>query len=69
MAHASGTILVGLGRVTAGQATSVAVNLTIGLLNLVPSLFALSPLLACRPRLQQESVSSRMDSAAGQVSL
>ena len=69
MAHASGIILVGLGGVTAGQATSVAVNLTIGLLNLVPSLFALSPLLACRPRLQQESVSSRMDSAAGQVSL
>ena len=68
MVHVSGIILVERGGATACQATSVAVNLTIGLFTMVHNLFAPSPLLAGGPHLRQESVSSRMDSAAGQVS-
>ena len=68
MAHASGIILVGLGGVTAGQATDVAVNLTIGLSSMVPSLFVLRALLAGRSQIHQESVPFKTDTVTGHVS-
>ena len=68
MAHASGTILVESGGVTAGQATDVAVNLTTGLLSMVPSPFVLHALLAGRSQIHQESVPFKMDTVTGHVS-
>ena len=68
MAHASGTILVESGGVTVGQATDVAVNLTTGLLSMVPSLFVLHALLAGRSQIHQESVPFKMDTVTGHVS-
>ena len=68
MVHASGIILVERGGATAGQATSVAVNPTIGLSSMVPTLFVLHALLVGRSQFHQESVTFKMDTATGHVS-
>lgn len=68
MAHASGTILVESGGVTAGQATDVAVNLTIGLSSMVPTPFVLHALLAGRFQIHQESAPFKMGIVTGHVS-
>ena len=68
MVHVSGIILVEHGGATAGQATSVAVNLTIGLSSMVPTHFVLHALLAGRSHFHQESVTFKMDTATGHVS-